>query len=93
MGVAYIHRETPKSTSTVRSRYLVVRLDTMIPKPIPRTPRCTSSTGIISQASQFGCTWPRIRKYVMNRITSSIWIRKRIPAEITLEMGVVSRGK
>ena len=57
-GVAYIHSDTPKSTNTVRSRYFVVMLEMMMPKPMPRMPRCTSSTGIISHHSQWGCTTP-----------------------------------
>ena len=62
MGVRYIQAWTPKSTRTVRSRYLVVILEIMIPKPIPRIPRCTSSRGMSTQAAQLGDTRPFTRK-------------------------------
>ena len=42
-GEAYI--QTPKPTSTTRSRYFVVREATMMPKPRPRMPVCKTSTG------------------------------------------------
>ena len=48
IGEAYINNSTLKLTKNLKSRYLVVRADTIIPSPIPNNAIRIIKTGIMS---------------------------------------------
>ena len=49
MGVAYMSSCMPKPTNTVKSRYLVVSDDTMMPMPSAMPAKINNSTGMYNQ--------------------------------------------
>ena len=57
-GVPYIQSCIPNSTSTNRSLYFVVKLEIMIPTPIPIRPSCKSRNGRTNHSSKCGLTFP-----------------------------------
>ncbi len=92
-GVAYIHSDTPKVTSTLKSRYLVVTLDIIMPHSMPMSPIHISMTGSSSQYIQWGITTPAAQYITSSTATSIMEIPNLIIADSTLEIGTVRRGK
>ena len=93
MGVRYIHKFIPNSTNMVKSLYLVVSDDTMMPTPNPNTAVCNISSGII-KTDILRCGEYPLHAYIIIAIIDIANIIIMLIAEnITDDMDIVSLGK
>ena len=93
MGVAYMSNCTAKPIKTVRSLYLVVSDEMIMPKPSPIAAIMSTSTGIINKEKFIGTKVPLKEKKIITAINNKNCIPNFTRLEVTTDKGITSRGK